>query len=205
MRKVRTAMIAAVGTLALAGAALAASDKPRMMLVALPDGSVQHIQYQGDEAPQIVLLRDPTPGIIATAFGADSPFADIERISAAMEANAEAMMRQAATMQAQMPAIADGKGIVMTNAAGQPVGVMHYSYVSSTTGADGCTQTVQISSDGGAGNQPKVIRTSAGSCGSATSPSRPATPTANAVPQAAPTITPVSMPRPLPAFTPSRT
>ena len=72
----------------------------------------------------------------------------------------------------------------------------------SLTAPDG---QIRVSSDGGAGNQPKVIRTSAGSCGSATSPSRPATPTANAVPQAAPTITPVSMPKPLPAFTPSRT
>ena len=204
MRKVRTAMIAAVGTLALAGAALAASDKPRMMLVALPDGSVQHIQYQGDEAPQIVLLRDPTPGIIPTAFSADSPFADIERISAAMEANAEAMMRQAATMQAQMPTIADGKGIVMTNAAGQPVGVMHYSYVSSTTTADGCTQTVQYSSDGSS-SQPKLIRTSAGSCG--TAKAAPAVTPTSAAPAAkpAPKITPASAPKPLAQFTPSRT
>ena len=205
MRNVRTAMIAVVGTLALAGAALAANDDPRMMLVALPDGSVQHIEYQGEAAPQLVWLHDPASGTIVATFGPESPFAEFERISVAMEANAEAMMRQVAAMQAQTPAVVGGTGIVMTNAAGQPAGVMHYSYVSSTTHADGCTQTVQISSDGSTGDQPRVIRTSAGSCGSAPSSSSPVTPAARPVGRPTPKVTPVSAPKPMPAFTPSRT
>ena len=44
----------------------------------------------------------------------------------------------------------------------------HYTYVSSTTDARGCTQTVEYSSDGSSA-QPKVARTSAGSCDKAVS------------------------------------
>ncbi|WP_340317001.1 hypothetical protein [Rhizorhabdus argentea] len=204
MRFVRTAIIAAAASAALAGAAIAARDNSKLMLVALPDGSVEHIRYEGDVAPEVMLVDDPAPAqMFAAAFGPGSPFAEMERISAAMEAQAQAMMRQAAAMQAQQPA-ADGKGILMTNAAGQPVGVMHYSYVSSTTTADGCTQTVQYSSDGSS-NQPKLIRTSAGSCGAANAV--PAITPTSAAPahRPAPKITPVSATKPLPQFTPSRT
>ena len=204
MHFVRTAIIATAATAALAGAAIAARDDSRMMLVALPDGSVQHVRYEGDVPPEVMFVRDPAPDrMFAAAFGPGSAFAEMERVSVAMEAHAQAMMRQVAALQAQMPA-ADGKGIVMTNAAGQPVGVMRYSYVSSTTTADGCTQTVQYSSDGSS-SQPKLIRTSAGSCG--TAKAAPAVTPTSAAPAAkpAPKITPASAPKPLAQFTPSRT
>lgn len=221
MRFVRTAIIAGVASAALAGAALAAHEKSRMMLVALPDGSVEHIRYTGDVAPQVVLVPTAAPAdMFEVAFGPDSPFAEMDRMAAAMEAHAQAMMRQAATMQAQMPAAnasPDRRGIIMTNAQGQPVGVMHYSYVSSTTDANGCTQTIQYSSEGANANQPKVIRTSTGDCGAEAAPSpaiapadaraaHPVTPTA-AKPAAkpGPRITPVSAPKPVEIFTPSRT
>jgi len=204
MPMLRTALIAGAASALLAGAALAAHDESRTMLVALPDGSVQHIQYRGDVAPRLVILpAAQSVGLLDAAFGPGSPFAEMERISAAMEAHAQAMMRQVAAMQAQMSA-ADGRGILMTNAAGRPVGVMHYSYVSSTTTADGCTQTVQYSSDGSS-SQPKLIRTSAGSCG--TAKAAPAVTPTSAAPAAkpAPKITPASAPKPLAQFTPSRT
>ena len=210
MRLVRTAIAAGIATIALAGAALAERDEGRMMLVALPDSSVQHIRYQGDVAPQVVLMPVAAPaGLFDAAFGPDSAFAEMERISAAMTARAEAMMRQAAALQAQAPA-PQGKGIVMTNAQGQPVGVMHYSFVSTSTSANGCIQTVSYSSDqADAAGQPKMIRTSSGDCGATTAPiARPnvVTPT-RAAPAAkpAPRITPVSAPAPITTFTPSRT
>jgi hypothetical protein len=210
MRLVRTAILAATACAAFAGAAFAASDEAKVMLIALPDGSVQQVRYQGDVAPQIVLVRAPAPvSLFDAAFGPDSPFAEMDRISAMMEAQSQAMMRQAAAMQAQAPA---GNGIVMTNAQGQPVGTMHYSFTSSTTSADGCTQTVSYSSDGAAtADQPRVIRTNTGSCSA--SPAAPAgkadspvTPTGTApAAKPAPKITPVSLPAELKAFTPSRT
>jgi hypothetical protein len=214
MRFVKTAVIAGIASVALAGAAFAAHEKSKMMLVALPDGSVEHIRYTGDVAPRVVVVPAAAApaDMFDAAFGPDSAFADMDRMAAAMEAHAQAMMRQAAMMQAQMPAANQGQGVVMTNAQGQPVGVMHYSYVSSSTDANGCTQTVQYSSDGAnapnGANQPKVIRTSAGSCGAPDTVGKasPVTPTA-AEPAAKPEpkITPVSEPKPSEAVTTTRT
>ncbi len=212
MRIVRSAIIAGIASAALAGAASAGNDKSNMMLVTLPDGSVEHIRYEGDVAPRVVLVPTPTAAsFFEAAFGSSSPFAEMERISAEMEAQAAAMMREAATIQARGPA-SNGDGVVLTNGAGQPVGVMQYSYVSSTTSADGCTRTVRISSSASA-PQPNVIRTNAGDCSAArpspaivpaSRPSRPVT-SATSAPtiRPAPKITPVSAPKPLPEFTPS--
>lgn len=210
MRLVRTTLIAAAATAALAGAAIAAKDDHKLMLVALPDESVQHIRYLGDVAPQVVIVREAAPiSLFEAAFGPASPFAEIERISAAMDAHAAAMMRQAEAMRAQAPA-PTGKGVVMTDAQGQPVGVMRYSYVSSTTSADGCTRTISYSSDGASAGQPKVINTSSGNCATA-GPSPAIAPATAAKPlpvnptraTPAPRITPVSAPKPQPEFTPS--
>ncbi|ATE64313.1 hypothetical protein [Rhizorhabdus dicambivorans] len=207
MRLVRTAIIAGVASAALAGAAFAGHADNRMMLVALPDGSVHHVPYQPAAAPRVVLVPIAQPvSLFDVAFGPGSPFAEMERISAAMDAQADAMMRQAAAMRAQAP---HGKGIVMTNAQGQPVGMMQYSFVSTSISANGCTQTVSYSSNGvNAAGEPKVVRTSAGDCGSdAVAKPHAVTPTAAPAPAArpAPKITPVSAPRPITTFTPSRT
>jgi hypothetical protein len=221
MRFVKTAIIAGVASAVLAGAAFAAHEKSKMMLVALPDGTVEHIRYTGDVAPQVVVMPAPSPAeMFDTAFGPDSAFAEMDRMAAAMEAHSQAMMREVAALQAQMPAagqnLGQGQGIVMTNAQGQPVGVMHYSYVSSTTDGNGCTQTIQYSSDGANANQPKVIRTSAGNCGAQAAPSpaiapagaRPANPvTQTAVPAAKPEpkVIPTSAHEPVEAIPTTRT
>ena len=213
MPMLRTALIAGAASALLAGAALAAHDESRTMLVALPDGSVQHIQYRGDVAPRLVILpAAQSVGLLDAAFGPGSPFAEMERISAAMDAQAAAMMRQAATLQAQVPAAqfpaAQGKGVTMTNAQGEPVGVMHYSYVSSTTSADGCTQTVSYSSDAAAASgEPRIIRTSSGDCGAGANPvGRPGAVTPTAAPaKPAPTVTPVSAAAPAATPATSRT
>lgn len=210
MRLVRTAIFAGLASAALAGAAFAARDDHKVMLVALPDGSVQHIRYEGEVAPRLVLIPAPAPAsLVDVAFGPGSPFAEMERISAMMEARSQAMLREAAALQAQLPATpGNGPGIVMTNADGQPVGVMHYSFTSSSISADGCTRTVSYSSDGAAApDQPRVIRTSSGTCAEARSaPASPVTPTkASPAARPAPKITPISLPAELKAFTPSRT
>lgn len=218
MRFVQTAIIATVASAAIAGAALAAGGDTNMMLVALPDGSVQHIRYEGAIAPQVVLLPAAPPvSLFDAAFGPASPFAEMDRISALMDAQAAAMMRQAAALQSQS-AIPDraGRGVIMTNAQGEPVGVMRYNYVSSTTTADGCTRTISYSSDGTAARQPKVIKTSSGSCDAEAAPTpaiargaaqaRPVTPVRSTSPaKPTPKVTPVSAPKPLPEFTPSPT
>lgn len=197
MRIVRTAIFAGIASAALAGAAMAAHDPGKTMLVAFPDGSVEHIRYEGDVAPRLVLVAAPSPAsFFDVAFGPSSPFAQLERISAEMEAQAGLMMRQAAMAQAR--AVPDGEALVLTKGQ-QPTGVMRYSYVSSVTSADGCTRTVRINSSGGDRN-PEVIRTSAGDC--STAPTAPA-PAIAPKPRSVRPVTPVSLPAPLPAFTPS--
>jgi len=209
MRFVRTAIVAAAASAALAGAAFAARERSDIMLVALPDGTVHHVEYREQAPPRLLLVPiSAPPDLFEAAFGPGSPFAEMERLSALMAAQSQAMLRDATALQGAVPA-GTGKGIVMTDARGEPVGVMHYSFISSSTSADGCTRTIRYSSDGGdatQANPPQVIRTSSGSCGAAPQ-AAPITPTRSA-PTALrrePTITPVSVPAPLARFTPSRT
>ena len=208
----RTAVIAGIAAAALAGAALAARDDNKMMLIAHPDGTVEHIPVS---EVQLVAVPAAPADFFTTAFGPDSAIAEMDRMAAAMEAQAAAMMRDAAMTQSgsQSPG---GQGMVMTNAQGQPVGVMQYSFVSSSTDANGCTQTISYSSDGAAGaDQPKVIRTSAGACSAQAAPAPAIAPATRAphpatqtvvMPTArpAPMIVPVGAPNPHAAFTPTR-
>jgi hypothetical protein len=55
----------------------------------------------------------------------------------------------------------------------------HFTYVSSTTDANGCTRTVEYSSDGSS-PQPKVTKTSAGTCDAAPRNAAPITASAPA-------------------------
>lgn len=145
MRFTRTTILAGGAALLLAGTAAAAAEKLHRINVALPDGSVAQVEYTGDVAPKVAVVPvDVSP----IAF---DPFAGFEQLAAAMEAQQQAMMQQIAAMQ---QAASRGEAL--------PAGV-HYSYVSSTTDANGCTQTVQYSSDGGAAT-PKVTRASSGNC-----------------------------------------
>jgi hypothetical protein len=153
MRFARPTILAGGAALLLAGTAAAAAEKLHTMHVALPDGSVAQIEYAGDVAPQVSL--QPVDAI-PVAFV--DPFAGFEQMAAYMEAQQQAMMQQAAAMQ--QTAAKGGAGAL-------PAGV-HYTYVSSTTDANGCTETVQYSSDG-SGAQPQVTRTAAGNCDKAVS------------------------------------
>ena len=162
MRFARTTILAGGAALLLAGTAAAAAEKLHTMNVALPDGSVAQIEYTGDVAPRISV--QPVDAI-PVAFV--DPFAELDRMAAYMEAQHAAMMQQVAAVE--KAAAADGSGAPgqMTLVGNLPAGT-HFSYVSSTTDANGCTQTVQYSSDG-SGAQPQVTRTSAGSCDKAVS------------------------------------
>jgi hypothetical protein len=126
------------------------------MNVALPDGSVAQIEYAGDVAPKVSVAP---AAAVPIAFA--DPFAEFDRMAAYMEAQHQAMMQQAAARAA--PGAPDQVTVVGNLPAGT-----HFTYVSSTTDANGCTQTVQYSSDGSSA-QPRVTRTSAGSCDKATS------------------------------------
>jgi len=161
MRKLRTALLAGAGALLVAGAAVAA-EKYHVMNVALPDGSVAQVQYQGEVAPRIVVADLPVQHIALA-----DPFADMDSIFAAMELQHRQMMQRVAQMEAQMAdalkhAQSETRTVSTTDGASPANGVVEYSFVS-TTKSNGCTTSVQWRSDG-SGAEPQIYKTSSGAC-----------------------------------------
>ena len=173
MRIARTTILAGAGLLLVAGTAAAAAEKLHTMHVSLPDGSVAQIEYSGDVAPQVTVQ----PADAQVAAYAD-PFAELDRMAAYMEAQHQAMMQQVAQLE-QAAAHAGSAGANGVTLVGDLPAGTHFSYVSSTTDANGCTRTVEYSSDGSS-QQPKVTRTSAGSCDSVQHDAAPTTASAPA-------------------------
>lgn len=162
MPKLRTALIAGAASLLFAGAAVAATAKFHTMSVNLPDGSVAHITYAGDVAPQVAVQAPDAQAIAYT-----DPFAAMDRefarISAMMEQQQLEAMRQAATMQQQ--ATAGGKPGQFLVTGTMPAGSSYsYTVISSSSGNGTCTQSVEWRSTG-EGKEPQVTRASSGDCG----------------------------------------
>lgn len=182
MRKLRTALIAGVVTLGVAGVAVAAAERVHVMKVDLPDGGVAQIHYIGDVAPRIQVVSAPSgPMQIAVPAGfeapgfeqvaAGDPFAEMDMMMAQMEQRHHAMMQQFAQMQqTAMAAQANGQReeqpVQVAQGALPQGSVVQYSFYSSTSGQNGCTQTVEWRSDGSA-KEPQVVRASSGNCDSA--------------------------------------
>jgi hypothetical protein len=189
MRKIRMAVLAGGATLLLTGAAMAASRDLHVMKVALPDGSEAQITYQGDVAPKVRVCGGPAERIAfdpVVAFD-PAPFAEMDRVAAMLDRQAELAMQQAAAIER---AAAAGHAPQMA-AGDKPVpGMVSYSYVSTTTSDGGCTRTVEWRSDGTSA-QPKMTRTSAGSCPDAHSGEA-----AQPLKAAAPAPAPVAAPAP---------
>ncbi len=171
MPSLRKPLLAVVAASALiGGAAWAASTHTHHMQVRLPDGEIVQVNYVGDVAPRVVMqpvadqaAQDPLQAIGFPGFGAmDRIFADMERQQAAMMQQVAAMEHEAATHGAT-----GGPALVATGQ--QPANGVNWSYVSSTTSSNGCTQTVEWHSGGPVAKgaeaaQPQVIRTSSGNC-----------------------------------------
>jgi hypothetical protein len=196
MRIVPTLIAAGVAMAALTGVAVAAEQaRMKTLTVALPDGSIEHIRYAGDTPPRVMFVARPAPAdLLDAAFGPESPFAGLERISAAMDRQMAAMLQQA---QAMRQSAMDGNAPTMAGFTGLPAGTVHYSFVSTTSGSGTCTQSIRISAQG-TGQQPRVIRTSSGDCGSAGAAPVPAPATAPAPPRPPAPVTPVDYERPQP-------
>lgn len=172
MRKIHIAILTAVATLAVAGTAMAASERQHVLNLALPDGSIEHIRYSGDAPPPVVFLPTHSAPIASVdAFDA-APFAMFDRMAAEMDRQADTMLRQAAMMASQ-PAAAAGK--IDDAAFGNlPAGTVHYSFVSTSSGnGRTCTRSTQIVSQGPK-LQPKMISQTSGDCGAAPAHAIPA-------------------------------
>jgi len=165
MRKLRTAVLAGVAALCVAGTAVAANNDTHVMTVDLPDGSIARIEYQGDVAPEVRI--DPTWGFAPVRF-ADSldaaPFASFDRILADMDRQAAAMMRQVQALRLQ-PQGFDAKPDLAAF-GGMPAGTVRYSFVSTRDGKRVCSLSWQVTSQG-IGRQPKLVSAGSGDCDAA--------------------------------------
>lgn len=155
MRNSSKALIAGTLGLVCAGGVYAAAQNVHVMKVALPDGSVAQIHYVGDVAPQIVLAPAAEP----VAFA--DPFAMMDQVAADMDRQQQAMLQQVAAMQAQA-ARSPQVQTASTNGNAAPQGVYHYSYVSTSGGQGGCTQSYELTSYGNAA--PKEVSQQSGDC-----------------------------------------
>jgi hypothetical protein len=90
-------------------------------------------------------------------FGVNSPFADLERISAAMDRQAAQLFQQAAapsTQPAQISPAAIGT---------LPAGAQEYQFVSTMSGDGICSRSVEITSQGN-GATPRIVTHTSGNC-----------------------------------------
>jgi hypothetical protein len=158
--------------------------------VHMPDGSIQQVRYTGDVAPRVVAVPVAAVDPMMAAFGPDSPFAMMDRISAQMDAQMAGMMHQAAMMQSMTPEQLQQAAMRSGNGAGTTSVTMI-----SSTGANGqvCSQSVRTVSLGD-GKAPQIQRTSSGDCGSAVSRPQGLTPTSAPTAKAAPVATPAVLP-----------
>src|SRR5579883_3112333 len=68
-------------------------SQTHVMTVPLPGGGVAEIRYAGAVAPQVFI--DAAPAALPAFFGAGSPFAEFDRVAAAMDREADRMFREA--------------------------------------------------------------------------------------------------------------
>lgn len=168
MRNLRTAVLAGVAALGVAGTAVAATQDSHVMRVALPDGSVARVEYRGDVAPRVVVesVRLFRPIVLGVPVDA-RPFADFDRVLAEMDRASAAMLRQAQAMRAAASARAGKPDLVALR--GMPAGTVSYRIVSTRNGDRVCARSWRMTAQG-AGQQPKLISASSGDCDGAAPP-----------------------------------
>ena len=147
MRVFRTALVAgavAITAAGLSGVAATRDLNTHVMTVQLPGGGIAEIRYTGDLPPQVVFSPAPTALGAFLPFGAffgpASPFATLDRISAAMDREAASLMRQV-EMLANAPAFSPNQPIEMA-LGNLPPGTESYSMVSTWSGNGVCPQSV---------------------------------------------------------------
>ena len=157
LRSMLTGAVLAGGALIIAAGVAAPAEaedsQVHVLTVQLPGGGVEQIQYTGDVAPQVVLVparRMVTGPVVAPLVRID-PFVELERISALMDQQAAAMMRQVENLQG---------GMIQK----LPPGASGYSFVSTMSGNGVCTRSVQITYNGSTA-PPRMVSSTSGDCG----------------------------------------
>ncbi|HVU31702.1 MAG TPA: hypothetical protein VHE36_15025 [Sphingomicrobium sp.] len=171
MRKLPASSLAALGALVLAGTAFAATNqKTHVMDVALPDGSVAHVEYVGDVAPKVTIApRDAADA--RGPWGMMFPsFAGFDRMIEQMQRQSQEMLRRAQEMS-RHPA---GAAPYIASYGNLPAGQTSTTIVSVSNNGQTCTRTTEIVSQG-AGKAPKVTTNVSGQCSDAPLAAEPRT------------------------------
>uniref|UniRef100_UPI0035C97592 hypothetical protein n=1 Tax=uncultured Sphingomonas sp. TaxID=158754 RepID=UPI0035C97592 len=159
MRLMSKFTLAGLGACALAGTAYAADRSLHKMNVALPDGSVAHLLYEGDIVPKVEIV--PVDRAIPNTLIA-SPFVGFDQVFGDLDRQAAAMLQQARALQSAAPV--NGK-IDQAALKALPAGTSSYSFTSYSSSNRGCTQSYQMTSYGNAA--PKVVSQTSGDCSKA--------------------------------------
>jgi hypothetical protein len=148
---VKSAAVAAGIALAACVPALARDAAVHVLNVVLPDGQVEQVRYRGAVPPHLVVV--PVEQAVPVGFAA-SPFAALERVSALMDRQMDAMMQQAAALSRVTPALLTG---------GLPAGVSGSTYVATFSSDGACTRSTQITYAPGMA-RPQEVSQVTGSC-----------------------------------------
>lgn len=168
MRNLKTALgagVAAVAAIGFCGMALAQGPQIHTMTVTLPGGGIEQIQYTGSTPPRVSVSDASAPIFAAmpSLFAPDVTFARLERISAAMDRQADQMFREAAALQS---------GAMQPNlvaVSSMPAGSQEYSFVSESNGGNVCSRSMVITSNGN-GAAPHVVTHTSGNCSAVGAP-----------------------------------
>lgn len=162
MRKSRAILLAGLAAVAVSGAALASGSDSHRMNVQLPDGSVAHIVYQGNIAPEVTIdLAEP----LRAGFGlpvTGAPFGMLDRMITAMDRQADAIARG-------IPAVAGPAGASVASYDNLPAGSSSYTMISTSNGRTSCTRTTQVVADA-PGKPPRVSSSLSGDCSAVAQP-----------------------------------
>lgn len=159
MRTLTTILLAGISALAFGGAA--AAQTVHHMTIRLPDGAVEQIEYTGNVPPRVEVLPVTTldSGLGPFWTSGDPVFAQFQQITAAMDREADAMLRQAEGMLARSPASAMWR----IDTRNLPPGTQSYSFTE-VLGPNGtCSQSMTISP--GPDGRPHVVTHQSGNCG----------------------------------------
>ena len=158
-------LVGGAAALVLAGTAAVAAQKPIVhhLSVLLPGFGTARIAYTGSVAPKVVMLPR---GQVWTAnlpvFA--SPFAQMDRVMADMNAIEANMDRRMAATLAQFQQMQRGVNPVLNaKLSNLPPGTQSYSVVTTMVGNRVCTRTTSFTSAGN-GAKPQMVSNVSGDC-----------------------------------------
>lgn len=176
------ALCAILSAAGAAGSAMAQSASTpaqaavHTMTVRTPDGSLEKILYTGSQPPRVDFQAADSGARFATPVFDDvavqSPFAELDRLSAMMDRQAAAMMQETYGIDRALfadPQGASSQGIdpqamLRADFGRLPPGTQGYTVISTMSGNNVCTHSVRYSSNGD-GKAPRVLTSTSGDCG----------------------------------------